>query len=138
MKRDSRLIGLSSEHHHALVLARTIERQVETWSTSNGKALRERFDRELEPHFHTEEQLLLPGLRAAGKVELCERLEADHSRLRSTAALAAAGDGEAARAFGLHLAEHVRFEERSVFPVCESVLPDHVLDEVARRAPKEP
>jgi len=31
----------------------------------------------------------------------------------------------------------VRFEERELFPACEALLPDAVLAEVARRAPKE-
>ncbi|KYF78773.1 hypothetical protein BE11_26925 [Sorangium cellulosum] len=137
MKRDRRLRGLSSEHHHALVLARAIERQIDAWSTSDGARLREQFDRQLEPHFLVEEQVLLPALRAAGRRDLCERVERDHARLRRAATSASAGDASAARAFGAELAEHVRFEERDLFPACESLLADEILDEVARRGPKE-
>jgi hemerythrin-like domain-containing protein len=43
----------------------------------------------------------------------------------------------AARAFGERLGDHVRFEERELFPACEATLSDDVLDEVARRVPRE-
>jgi hemerythrin-like domain-containing protein len=137
VKRDRRLRGLSSEHHHALVLARAVERQIDAWSTSDGARLRDRFDRQLEPHFFAEEQVLLPALRAAGRPDLCERVERDHARLRRAVTRASAGDASAARAFGAELAEHVRFEERDLFPACEALLAGEILDEVARRAPGE-
>jgi hypothetical protein len=95
-----------------------------------------RFDLELEPHFGVEDALLLPALRRAGSTQLAERTAQDHVRLRALVAAARTGDGLAAGAFGRDLGEHVRFEEREVFPACEQLLPDAVLDEVGRRAPK--
>ena len=137
MKRDPRLRGLSSEHHQALVLARTLAAPNASWHAADGVLLGQRFDSELEPHFLIEEEVLLPGLRAVGRVDLVDRTIADHLFLRASASAARAGDAEAARAFGTRLGDHVRFEERELFPACEALLPDGVLDEVARRAPKE-
>ncbi|MFO0760623.1 MAG: hemerythrin domain-containing protein [Byssovorax sp.] len=137
MKRDPRLHGLSSEHHHALVLARALERRgPATWTGRDAAELGARFQEDLEPHFQVEETLLLPALRAAGQVDLTARVEEDHARLRSAAAAATAGDGAAAHLLGTMLTAHVRFEERDLFSACEALLGDAVLDEVARRSAK--
>lgn len=136
MKRDPRLVELSSEHHQALVLARWLEREADTWSSTQGMQLSERFARELEPHFRCEEELLLPALRLAGHEELCARVERDHALLRAHRVSAGKGDGESARSLGRLLREHVQFEERVLFPACEAQLSDDVLDAVARRTKK--
>ena len=138
MKRDVRLRGLSSEHHNALVLARSVVEREGSWTKDDGAMLGRRFDAELEPHFRVEDELLLPALRRAGASSLAERTAVDHAFLRSHVEAARAGDGGAARAFAERLGDHVRFEERELFPACEQLLPGEALDEVARRAPKEP
>lgn len=130
MKRDHRLHGLSSDHHHALVLARELSQG----TGPQGAALQRRFAKELEPHFHIEEELLLPALRAAGCADLADRTAEEHAALR--ALVAQARDEASARRFGALLQAHVRFEEAEVFPACEARLPAGVLAEVARRAPK--
>lgn len=136
MKRDLRLHGLSSEHHEALVLARSLLRRASGWTAAQGRVLARRFEAELEPHFRVEESVLVPALEAVGARELVDRTLDDHTFLRDTLSAVVAGDPEAARAFGVRLQEHVRFEERELFPRCEALLPAGVLDEVARRAPK--
>lgn len=138
MKRDARLRGLSSEHHQALVLARRLADAAATWTADDGEALARRFALELEPHFLAEDEVLLPALRAAGALELAERAAADHTFLRATLREVRAGDGRAARAFGERLQDHVRFEERELFPACEALLADAVLDEVALRSAAPP
>lgn len=137
MKRDPRLHGLSSDHHHALVLARALGDARETWNSDAGAALGERFDAEIAPHFAVEEELLLPALREVGAAELVDRTLTDHGVLRAQIARARAGHGPSARAFGERLSEHVRFEERELFPACEARLSSEVLDAVLRRAPKK-
>jgi hemerythrin-like domain-containing protein len=136
MKRDRRLHGLSSDHHHALVLARALASRVEPWSAADGDALASRFLSELEPHFRIEEEVLLPALRATSAAELAERTLAEHEALRSALEAARAGDLAAARALGHALREHVRMEERELFPACEELLSHDVLDRVGRRAPR--
>lgn len=135
MKRDPRLRGLSSEHHRALVLARTLTES--TAGPELAALLAERFVRELEPHFQIEEAFLFPALRAAGAGDLVDRAEADHAFLRAGARQAAAGEHGPVGAFAERLREHVRFEERELFPQCESLLAATVLDELARHAPKD-
>lgn len=135
MHRHPHLHGLSSDHHDALVLARELERAAEHWTRADGEALAARFARELEPHFAIEESVLLPALRALGRSALVERVLADHARLRADIAAAATGDAFALRSFAAKLTEHVRFEERELFPACERELALEVLEEVARRSP---
>lgn len=137
MKRDARLRGLSSEHHQALVIARTLTADGAKLSKDDGAALARRFELEFEPHFRIEEEVLLPALRSVGAVALASRTIDDHDFLRIQITAAGAGDIDAARAFGERLREHVRFEESELFPACEALLPSEVLDEVARRCPKE-
>lgn len=137
MKRDPRLRRLSSDHHSALVLARRLSQLTGQWTENEGESLHRRFEQELEPHFRTEEELLLPALRAVGRSDLANRITDDHTALRAMVAAARAGDGRAARSFGERLSEHVRFEERELFPACEALLPGAVLDEVGRRAAGE-
>ncbi len=138
MKRDPRLRGLSSDHHRALVLARSLMKLVEA-GRADAQAARDlgtRFERDLEPHFQVEEALLLPALRRAGELSLVERTESDHAFLREHAAAASAGLVRGLQEFAERLTEHVRFEEQDLFPCCEARLGDAVLDEVALRAPK--
>ena len=132
MKRDARLWRLSGEHHHALVLARELSRHVASHAADAPvvRDLRGPFDRELEPHFRVEETILLPALRALGDHALAARIEADHSALRAHLAAAERGDAGQLGLFAERLVEHVRFEERELFPRCEALLPDAVLDAV--------
>ncbi|MFO0555974.1 MAG: hemerythrin domain-containing protein [Polyangiaceae bacterium] len=136
MKRDVRLHGLSSEHHHALVLARDLRASASAWTEVDGARLGERFERELEPHFRIEEEVLLPALARIGQTPLVQRVEREHSTLRALLGSARAGVGDAARDMAIALEEHVRFEERELFSACEALLDTATLDEVARRSPK--
>lgn len=137
MKRDPRLQGLSSDHHQALVLARSLDALAKSGRVdpSAARALAERFARELEPHFSIEDELLLPALRDAGAGALADRTADDHAFMRARAAEAAEGRADGLGAFAARLYEHVRFEERELFERCQELLPGSVLDAVALRAP---
>lgn len=125
MKRDPRLRGLSSEHHQALVLARSLLSAAE--GGRHIENLFTRFQGELEPHFLAEERWLLPGLEAAGAHALAARTREDHAFLGATVQAAQRGDREAMLAFATRLQEHVRFEERVLFPACEELLPEDLM-----------
>lgn len=133
MKRDVRRQGLSSDHHTTLVLARSLATQAETGADAAGRTLETRFATELEPHFRSEEEVLLPALLVAGEVGLALRTADEHAMLRHAVATMSRGDGTALAAFAGQLVSHVRFEERERFPCCEQRLPGEVLDEVLRR-----
>lgn len=125
MKRHPALTQLSREHHPALVLAKRAQQmaagkgeEVERLMAEIGAI----FDRELEPHFRLEEDRLLPQLRQAGQLALVERTLAEHAELRTLVGRLGLGDIASLPRFGEKLAAHVRFEERELFAVAESLL----------------
>lgn len=122
MKRSAALQDLSREHHHALSLARRIATAGDTATHAElVQHASASFQRELEPHFATEETDLLPRLAAAGEHALVERTRQEHAGLRALAARLANGDGSALVPFGLLLRDHVRFEERELFARAEAL-----------------
>lgn len=129
MKRHPKLLELSREHHGALKLALECKRSVEGGNEEEMMVLAQRivalFETELEPHFQEEELDLLPLLAASGERELVTRTLDDHQVLRNWVkrlAVAQGGDCEALSAFGVKLAEHVRFEERELFEQAQGCL----------------
>ena len=125
MKRAQLLIQLSREHHTALVLAKHA-RALEADTVSQFlRDFKERWNNELVPHFAEEERTLLPALQTAGETALTERLLSDHQQLRALSQRLIDGEIGAGEPFGTLLAEHVRFEERELFPCYETLLATH-------------
>ena len=133
MKRDARLHGLTSDHHHALRLAWDIRHGTPDLAMATHVA--GTFDRELAPHFEAEECLLLVHLGPRGGQALVERTLADHAALRALVARAQ-DDPSCLGEFADRLTSHVRFEEGELFPACERLLTDEELGEVGRQVPK--
>jgi hypothetical protein len=135
MKRDARLHPLSSDHHHALVLARKAHRAAASAEASTiadaARAVREAFERELDPHFRIEEELLLPALEVAGEHEAVRRTLEDHASLRG--GLEALGSAKGLADFASRLEAHVRFEERELFEIAQSKLSEDVLATIEAR-----
>ena len=69
--------------------------------------------------FAEEERDLLPLLETDRHGALAERLRAEHAQLRLLFAAALSGRDEAQA--GQALIDHVRFEERELFPVLETL-----------------
>ncbi|HEX8439631.1 hemerythrin domain-containing protein [Archangium sp.] len=138
MMRDARLRGLSAEHQEALLFGRRLlevssgpeEELSRAW-----EVLRRRFFAEVQPHFLTEEQELLPALEAAGEEELVARVWEEHEALRTLVAADALPLRIRLEKLGLRLIAHVRFEEARVFELAQRRLPPEVLERIAQRAP---
>jgi hemerythrin-like domain-containing protein len=77
---------------------------------------------ELEPHFRVEEQSLLQLLQSTETQPLVQRTLAEHQQLRGLLSGLQQNDVVALNSFGKYLSAHVRFEERELFPVIESLL----------------
>ena len=148
---DPRLAPLSEEHHHGLVFALRIERELPAASGEEVEELYSQllrfWSRGLLPHFHTESECLLARLIRHRPVDdpHIQRLNADHlsmyglvARMRDTAS--AADRQEALREFGATLHDHIRWEERELFEAAQAELSEAELDglgaEVAERHPK--
>lgn len=127
MKRIPALQALSREHHSALVLAkaciRAAELEAETTVADQCANVQSTFTAELMPHFDFEEMHVLPVLSAAGEAELVERTLREHEALRGMArTLCDHREAATLSAFGRLLADHVRFEERELFPRYEMLV----------------
>ncbi|MER2553553.1 MAG: hemerythrin domain-containing protein [Thauera sp.] len=112
MKRHPHLVRLSREHHAALRLGRHL-------LAGAGAAELRAEHAALAAHFAAEERDLAPLLEARGHSALARRLHAEHGQLRTLFIAAQQGVDEAAA--GQALIDHVRFEERELFPVIETL-----------------
>lgn len=137
MKRSEALAILSRDHHQALVVAQSARRA----DTRSAGSERERFldfwTAHGEPHFRTEEDLLLPAYAGYGDPyhPLVLRVLGDHVAIRGRArCLIDRPDLTLVtlHALGAALAAHVRLEERELFPLIEAAIPADELLALAR------
>ncbi|MDO9443942.1 MAG: hemerythrin domain-containing protein [Dehalococcoidia bacterium] len=141
MQRDPRLVRLSREHHHALVLALRIQRELPAATEAEMRALYGDLLRfwaaGLFPHFGAENECLLariagradPGLQHAGRLQRDHReIEALVETMRTTASTDERR--EALARFGQTLREHVRWEESELFEWLQTTLDVAELDAI--------
>lgn len=131
MKRAPELARLSRDHHQALVVAQALRR--------GGAGAREAFlsywSEHGERHFELEERVLLPAYaRHADPADpLVVRVLVDHVVIRREAQALAREEVTVERlaALGRLIDDHVRHEERQLFPAIERALASDELAEVA-------
>lgn len=142
MKRHRSLIPFSHDHHEALVAARRLRRGADGPEPTEAAAtFLAFFASSAVPHFREEEELLFPCV--ADVIEAREPVTQallEHQRLHAAAAhlreIVAKGSAEPAgaermRELATLLEEHVRFEERRLFPLIETLLPEERLTRLA-------
>jgi hemerythrin-like domain-containing protein len=145
MKRCTELQSLSVQHRDALIEARHL-RQAGEGSVPLEEAI-SRFIHawrgKIQPHFHMEEGLLLPEFARAVPPDhpLIIRTLTEHVALRRSVRDLADAAGEPRRSLageiGQALHDHIRFEERVLFPAIESALEGPRLAELGRRLAEE-
>lgn len=135
MKRSDELVPLSRDHHVALERALRLSR-----STPDGAAgavaaflayQRERGER----HFRQEEELLLPAVPTGARA-LADRVLREHRELRDRSEELAGEQRpplDRVHELGRLLHDHVRFEERELFPLLERELSPEALRTLAGR-----
>ena len=138
MKRHEALEQLSRDHHQALFQAMRLKRAE---PENTGEVVGDFLDFWFTVgylHFRAEEEVLLPAYSAYGDVSREEviRVLVDHAEIRREAhELGATKEHpppERLHALGQRLDEHVRHEERVLFPLIEEALPEDELARVAR------
>lgn len=133
MRRRAELRGLSSDHHSALILALRCKRISPSPGFDFASFWRETcetFERQLEPHFHIEEQFLLPALERLGEAKMAGRIRSEHAALRALRDDPKAS-AQTAIELGTLLERHIRFEEREVFEPIQDRLDPSVLAAIA-------
>jgi hypothetical protein len=136
MKRDPALALLSRDHHQALVVAQRLRRATPGMCDTARTGFAAYWEARGRAHFRLEELVLLPAYAAHGDPyhPLVARVLCDHLAIRRSAnALVSAPAPTAAvlHELGVRLADHVRFEEREVFPLIERAMPAERLAAVA-------
>ena len=132
MKRHPSLQPLSREHHRALLCWRKLDQALERPSDFDFNAildeLRQYWASRFESHLQQEEV----GLRPRLSQSLQERMLRDHNNLRSMFEnlMITMSDDESSANHGIlsyfaeTLREHIRWEERTVFPYLQERLTD--------------
>lgn len=140
-RRHDTLIPLTHDHHHALAQARRLHDAASADLTDRrnitndfinfylGRGLR---------HFHEEEELFFaPLIDVAEARDLVLRAVSDHLRLHDLVwtlkgqLVDGEVDGSLLGRISALLTEHVRFEEKELFPLIEKLLPEEQLQEFA-------
>ncbi len=128
MKRDPALTSLSHDHHQALFVAQKLRRATDADAGDARAAFLAFWDDAGHAHFMIEERLLFPAYAGYGDAHhpLVAQALCDHVEIRHRAA-AVAGDPAppaiALNDLGTRMADHVRLEERELFPLIEQALP---------------
>lgn len=124
-KRDAALIPLSHDHHQALFLAQRMRRATETGVAEVVADALEYWRGHGADHFRIEEDLLLPALarHVPADDERIVRVLVDHVWIRERfERLEAGARPDELGELGQRLDDHVRHEERVVFPLIEAEL----------------
>jgi hemerythrin-like domain-containing protein len=136
MKRHRVLQDLSRDHHSALVVARRLQGAGGEDAIAIRDAFLEFWRTAGERHFRIEEEALLPTLARAGGAEepIVSRVLHDHAEIRLNAMLMQSRllSAPFQAELGELLADHVRLEERELFPLIEATLTPEALSSLGR------
>ncbi len=139
VKRHQSLVPVAREHHEYLILARRLmlagTKPDDNWPAepaARAQAIAGSFGPGLWHHFAVEEEVVFQAAATLGTeaATLVTRLISEHRRIEELAAQmrsGAMGDTAALAAFGLLLNDHIRFEDRGLFPLLEGELSSEAL-----------
>jgi iron-sulfur cluster repair protein YtfE (RIC family) len=143
-RRHDSLIPLSREHHYGLMACLRIHRGLPkhradlSWLDQRAKKTVLFFDGDLTPHFKAEEEILFPAMRHfPSAADLVTGLISDHrklqglvQKLRQVEGLGLAGILEE---FADTLENHIRREERELFPLYEQQVTADLAGQIGER-----
>jgi len=146
MLRHTSLIPLSRDHHEGLLLAVRLQQRkkalLRLWSHDphwQAKYVVKFFTDHLAQHFEEEENILFPNILPflKKKSEIIDRLIKEHTEMRSSIEFfrqpIESELEEHLTQFGKLLEEHIRTEERELFPLCEEILPANIMNEIGKQ-----
>jgi len=147
MKRHDSFVPLSREHHEGLLLATRLQQGrnalLRLWSHDlfwQAEYVVRFFDDRLRNHFQTEEDCIFPLAEKylpADRKPIVHQLLEEHKELEELAGLLRHPEEKKLECtltrFGKLLEEHIRSEERMLFPLCEEYLPQESLVTIGKQ-----
>jgi hypothetical protein len=135
MKRDPALVSLSHDHHQALFVAQALRRANAKTAADARAAFLAYWNARGRTHFRLEEEILLPAYVGYGDCHhpLVARVLCDHVAIRHLAdelATCRSPSPSTLCRLGTQVSDHVRLEERELFPLVERTLPATALSDV--------
>ena len=132
MKRHESIVPISREHHTGLLCSWKINQGLQKQADP---ARMQRYvdyfmQQHLQPHFADEEKILFRTI----KHPWCDRAIAEHAQLQQLASsIAENASTDMLAAFADLLQQHIRFEERELFPFLEKELSAEQLAEAGKQ-----
>jgi hypothetical protein len=139
IKRSKQLTPLSKDHHDGLLFAWKIKQGLKNDTDIKliAQYVQWFWKNHLQEHFREEEQILAPHLPQDNG--LLKQMIDDHYEIESMVHI---NENIADETLLLNLAQaiddHIRFEERQLFPYAEKVIPEKELNLIYEQLPKEP
>ena len=146
-KRRPSLVLLSQDHHHGLALALRLRQGdnallTNSWThdrKEQAKHVQRFYNEELRWHFKAEEDALFPQRRkhVSASSSLIESLISQHRQLEVLVRRIGSSSGtqleESLVSMGQLLEQHIRSEERELFPLFESTMPSDVAEQIGSK-----
>jgi hemerythrin-like domain-containing protein len=139
IKRSKQLTPLSKDHHDGLLFAWKIRQGLK--NGADVKLIAEYvqwfWKNHLEEHFREEEQILAPHLPAGN--ELLKQMFDEHENIEAMIHINEnISDGILLADLAKAIDDHIRFEERQLFPYAEKIIPEKELNSVYEQLAKKP
>ena len=132
MKRHKSLIPLSQDHHHGLLLSQLIKKGAPEYkdlpNDIEGKAeyVKESWNNELKLHFENEEKILFPFVQGKNDAldNLISEIIDEHIKIKKLVKELDYSENkeETLNKLGVLLENHIRKEERILFPQTQTLL----------------
>ena len=135
IKRSKNLVTLSKDHHDGLLIAWKVRQglRLNISNTRLSNFIVNQFNTHLHPHFVEEEQLLFSKLPSSDELRI--KAEDQHAAIRQMIAAfdsAPESSTEDLANFANLLDDHIRLEERQLFPHLEKVVAPDELDLIGK------
>jgi len=116
-------------------MAAQLRRATERTAQASADLFLAQWEAEERLHFRMEEELLLPAYAEHGQLDhpAIVRMLLDHVAIRGMAARLSCAPTDLLHELGERLSEHVRLEEREVFPLIEAAMPNAELRALGER-----
>ncbi len=136
IKRSRQLSPLSRDHHNGLLLGWKIKQGIRNGTDKKIIAgyIKWFWQNDLEEHFREEEEILAPYLKGN---DLVQRMFHEHLQIKGFIHHESMENEEALNKLALLVSDHIRFEERELFPLAEKLITEEDLNQIESRLGKE-